>query len=88
MNRPGPPTPQHRSSTETPGAIRLNRQRPDLARAHEALLLDEFAGGVRGHACSTERLDERSAIVLLHAEQDAIQRREGAARLASCLTWS
>ena len=42
------------------------RQRPDLAGAHEALLLDELAGGVRRHAGSLQGLDERSALVLLH----------------------
>ena len=42
------------------------RQGPDLSGAHEALLLDELAGGVRRHAGSLQGLDERSALVLLH----------------------
>ena len=42
------------------------RQGPNLAGAHEALLLDELARGIRRHAGSLERLDERSALVLLH----------------------
>ena len=59
--------PQQRSSTETPGAMPAStRQRPDLAGAHEALLLDELAGGVRRHAGSLQGLDERCALVLLH----------------------
>ena len=36
------------------------------AGAHEALLLDELAGGVGRLAGSLQGLDERSALVLLH----------------------
>ena len=49
------------------------RQRPDLAGAHEALLLDELAGGVRRHAGSPQGLDERSALVLLHGRSTRTQ---------------
>jgi hypothetical protein len=38
----------------------------DLAGAHQALLLDELARGVRRHPGSLQRLDERRALVLLH----------------------
>jgi hypothetical protein len=44
----------------------LNRQGLDIFGAHEALLLDELARGVRRHAGSLERPDERSALILLH----------------------
>ena len=46
--RPGPATPQHRSSTETPGPTRAGSQPPDLARRHEALLAYILARGVGG----------------------------------------
>ncbi len=42
------------------------RQGPNLAGAHEALLLDELAGGIRRHAGSLEGPDERRALVLPH----------------------
>ena len=42
------------------------RQSKNLPGRHEALLLDELAGGVRRHARSLQCLDERSALVLLH----------------------
>ena len=49
MNRPGPATPQQRSSTETPGCDAGSlRERTDLARSHEALLLDVLARRVSG----------------------------------------
>ena len=54
---------QHRD----PGAdAGLHRQGPDLARAHEALLPDELAGGVRRHARAVQCPVERRAIVLPH----------------------
>ena len=43
-----------------------SRQRPDLAGAHEALLLDVLAGRVGRHPGSPQGLDERRALVLLH----------------------
>ena len=65
MNRPGPATPQHRSSTDDPGRdAGPARQGPDLPGAHEALLPDELAGGVRRHAGSPQglrRTDARSS---------------------------
>ena len=48
------------------GDAGLNSEGPDLAGAHEALLLDEFAGGERRHASSLQGLGERSALVLFH----------------------
>ena len=48
MNRPGPADSAAQVQHGDAGArSRPDRQRPDLAGAHEALLLDELAGGVR-----------------------------------------
>ena len=51
----------------------LHRQRPDLCGAHEALLLDELARGVRRHAGSLQGLNERSALVLFHGRSTRTQ---------------
>ena len=50
-----------------------HRQRPDLSGEHEALLLDELAGGVRRHAGSLESLDERSPLVLPHGRSTGVE---------------
>jgi hypothetical protein len=56
----------------------LNRQRPDLAGGHEALLPDELAGGVRRHPRVLKRPVERRAVVLPHGcddEPNALRKR-------------
>src|SRR5205085_7695360 len=45
---------------------RLTREVLNLSGAHKALLLDEFAGGVRRDTGPVEGPDERSALVLLY----------------------
>src|SRR3954451_1810673 len=60
------------------------RQRSNLAGAHEALLVDELAGGIRRRARLAEGRDERSAFVLLHGPPPDKAPRGG--RIGSALT--